>query len=225
MKFLTLTWLLLGAQLAGAALEFQNELQEIHADLGSKTVTSDFKFTNKGKDTVRIREADAGCSCIAVQISGGKLLYAPGETGTIRAVFEIGTFQGAVDKPIHLWLDSDPDEKPSSSVMLRVHIPVIISMEPKTLKWTVGAEAAPQLIDVRMSYEKPISVTSVGTSSGAFSARLITVEEGKHYQIEITPASTAAPSLCVVRVETNVDVEKYRVQQGFAVVQAQASKP
>lgn len=224
MKIFSLVWLLLGSIVAGAALEFENKLQEIHADLVAKTVTSDFKFTNTGSETVRIREADAGCSCLAVQIAGGKLLYEPGETGTMRAIFEIGSFQGAVDKPIHVWLDSDAVEKPSSSVVLRVHIPVIISMEPKTVKWAVGAEATPKIIDVKMSHQKPVAVTSVATSSDAFSTRLITVEEGKHYKIEVTPASTAAPSLSVVRFETNLDVEKHRVQQGFAVIQASLPK-
>ncbi len=225
MKIFSLVWLLLGSLVAGAAVEFENKLQEIHADLDAKTVTSDFKFTNTGSETIRIREADAGCSCIAVQIAGGKLLYEPGETGTMRATFEVGSFQGAVDKPIHVWLDSDPAEKPSSTVVLRVHIPVIISMEPKTLKWAVGAEAAPKLIDVKMNYQKPVAVTSVATGSDAFGTRLITVEEGKHDQIEVTPASTAAPSLTVVRIETDVDVAKHRVQQGFAVIQASLPKP
>ena len=75
-------------------------------------------------------------------------------------------------------------------------------------------------IDVRMNHEKPIRISSVSTSNETFSAKIITIEEGNHYKVEVTPHATVVGGLTIVRIETDTDVEKQRVQQGFAVITA-----
>jgi hypothetical protein len=130
-----------------------------------------------------------------------------------------------VEKPIYIWLAGDPEETPSSTISLRVHIPVVIALEPKTLKWEDGAPKETKSIDVKMDYEKPIRITSVSTSNDSFSAKIVTVEEGKHYKVEVTPSATAKTGLSIVRIETDTDVKKQRVQQGFAVIAAPVKKP
>ncbi len=218
MKFLLIAWVALAASLAAAPLKFEKSLIEVHAPLDSKTVTEDFKFTNSGDSTVVIRETDAGCSCLSVQVSDGKLSYAPGESGTLRAKFEVGSFQGAVDKQINVWLEGDPDEKPSGTVTMRVHIPQIIAITPRTIKWKVGAEPVTKTVDIDMDYEKPIRVTSVSSSNPDFTAKLVAVEEGKKYRIEVTPTGTASPGLSILRVETDLEIKKHRIQQSFAAI-------
>ena len=224
MKFVLLTCLLITAGSHAAGLKFENERKDVHADLSAAKVKSDFKFTNTSSKTLKIQKADAGCSCLAVEVSGGKLTYAPGESGVLRTTFEIGSFQGAVDKTVFVWLDGDPEDKPSSSVTLRVHIPVIIALEPKTLKWTVGDKADSKLITVKMDYEKPIHVTSVSTSSSGFKAELMTVEKGKEYTIKVTPTKTDAAGLSIIRIETDADVPKQKIRQAFAVLRAPLPK-
>ena len=224
MKFVPLLWLLFTAGSHAAGLKFENELNEVHANLSAAMVKSDFKFTNTSSKPLKIQKADAGCSCLSVEVSNGKLTYAPGESGILRANFEIGSFQGAIDKPIYIWLEGDPKEKPSTTVTLRVHIPVIIALEPKTLKWNVGEKAESKMIEVKMDYEKPIHITSVSTSNSGFKAELVTKVEGKEYAIKVTPTKTDSAGLSVIRIETDVDVKKQRVQQGFAVVRAPLPK-
>ena len=225
MKSLPFLLLLFACLPAAAALKFETPAIKVDADLNDKTVTRDFKFTNSGDKAVKITQADAGCSCLGVEVAEGKFSYAPGESGVLRATFEIGSFQGTVDKRINVWLEGDPEDKPSVSVVMSVHIPVMIKVEPKSLKWTVGDPAEPKLIDVTMDYKKPIHVTSVGTSNETFSAELITIEDGKHYQIKVTPGKgTAAAGLNIVRIETDADIERHRVQQAFAVISAAPAK-
>ena len=224
MKTFLLLFSIIGILPVCAGLKFENETISADAGLDDKTVSRDFEFTNDGSEAVTIRAADAGCSCMSVQIAGGKFTYAPGESGTMRAIFEVGTFQGTVEKPIHVWLKGDPDESPSSSVKLSVNIPTIISVEPKTVKWGLGGDAEPKVVEVKMSYEKPIKITNLASSSDNFQVKLITVEEGKHYQVEVTPQDMDAPGLCVIRIETDVDVPKQHTQQAFAVISAPLKK-
>ncbi len=224
MKFLPVFLLLLAILPLRAELKFETPVIDADAALDATSLVREYKFTNVGTKSIKITQADAGCSCLAVEVAAGKFTYAPGESGTLRATFEIGSFQGTVEKPILIWLEGDREESPSAKVTLRVHIPVIIALEPKTLKWEVGGSTEMKSIDVKMDHEKPIRITSVSTSNETFSAKIVTIEEGKHYKVEVTPHGTAAGGLTIVRIETDSDVEKQRIQQGFAVITAPLKK-
>lgn len=224
MKIFLIAWIGLVASLSAAPLTFEKTLIEVKAPIDSATVTEDFKFTNAGDTTVMIREADAGCSCVGVHVSGSKLSYAPGESGVLRAKFELGSFQGTVDKQINIWLKGDPAEKPSNTVTLRVHIPQIIKITPRTIKWKTGSEPVMKVVTVEMDYEKAIHVKSVSSSNTNFEAKLVVVEEGKKYHLEVTPKNTESPGLSILRVETDLEIDKHRVQQSFAAVSRNVDK-
>jgi len=211
-------WLALIVWVRAAGLDFPDTLKEIHAPADVKTVTTDFEFTNRSDKAVTVREYKPTCSCVAVTIKGGKLRYLPGESGVVRAEFDMGNFSGVVDKAVALWLDNDPAEKPSLTLTVRVHIPVLVSMEPKTLKWDLNGKVEPQIIRVTMNHSKPIRVTGVSSSTEAFKKELKTIEEGKTYELVVTPTDIATPGLGVLRIETDCDIAKHRIQQAFAVV-------
>jgi hypothetical protein len=218
MKFSLLMSLLLSGLVHAAGLEFDSMLQDVHAPADAATVTADFKFTNKGDKPVTIAKSDPGCSCLSVQVSGGKLKYAPGESGVVRATFEMGNFSGTVDKVIALWLDNDRPDKPSKSLVVRVHIPVLVALEPKTVRWDIGGKPDPQVIQIRMAEGETIHVTGVKSSSSSFSFDLKEVEKGRKYDLHVTPLSIETPGMAVVRIETDCKVTRHRIQQAFAVV-------
>lgn len=224
MKFFVIYWLALASILPAASLKFEKDMVEVKASLDAKEVVVDFNFTNNSSETLKIKDTDAGCTCLSVAVSGGKVIYAPGESGTLRATFELGSFQGIIDKPILVWLDGDPDDRPSITVTMRVAIPVAIKLEPKTLKWELGAEGKPQTIDVTMNHIKPVHIISTTAANDLFTVKLITLEKGKHYQVEVTPLKTDSPGLSIIRIETDIEVEKQRIQQAFGVIRAPLPK-
>lgn len=211
-------WLSLMVLVSAAGLDFPETIKEIHAPADAKTITADFEFTNRSGKDVTVREYKSTCSCMSVQIKGGKLRYAPGEAGLVRANFDMGNFSGEVDKVVAIWLDGDPADKPSLSLTVRVHIPVLVSMEPKTLKWELNGKAEPQTIRIQMKHSKPIRIRSVNSSSEAFQHDIKTIEEGKSYELIVTPTAINTQGMAVIRVETDCDLEKHRIQQAFAVV-------
>lgn len=218
MKFAISIWLTLAAMVQGAGLEFTDLLKEVNAAADSSILTVDFPFTNKGDKPVTIAKSDPGCSCLKIQISGGKLKYAPGESGVVRGTFEMGNLFGTVDKIVALWLDNDPEDKPSVKLTVRVHIPVLVGLEPRTVKWDLGGKADPQTIQIRMAEGKPIRVTGVKSSSDAFACELKTLEEGRKYDLVVTPLVINSPGMGVIRIETDCEISKHKVQQAFAVV-------
>lgn len=210
--------MLLMTPIHGAALDFPATLKEIEAPADAKKVTAEFEFTNHTDKAVKIIKYDAACSCMAATVRGGKLAYAPGESGLIRADFEMGNFSGTVDKTVALWLDDDPVDKPSVTLTVRVHIPVLVSLEPKTLKWDADGDATPQTIRITMNHSEPIRVKDISCSSKAFSFELKTLDEGKLYELVVTPVEISSPGLAIMRIETDCAIERHRAQQVFAVV-------
>ena len=201
-----------------AGLDFPSTLKEVHAPADAKTVSADFEFTNHSDKSVTVAKVDPTCSCIAVKIKDSKLRYAPGESGVIRAEFDMGNFSGTVDKVVAVWLDNDAADMPSVALTVRVHIPVLVSLEPKTLKWDLDGKGGPQTVKIEMNHTQPIHITSVNSSSETFTCEIKTIEDGKSYELKVTPVSVNTSGLAVLRVETDCDIQKHRIQQAFAVI-------
>lgn len=67
----------------------------------------EFKFTNTGKSDLFIRHVRATCGCTAVQQGVQGVGIKPGESSTIKAVFNSGSYNGKVTKAIYVY-DNDP---------------------------------------------------------------------------------------------------------------------
>lgn len=210
--------LMAGARLQAGVLEFDAMLKEASIPAEENTVTTDYAFENKSGAAVRIRKYDAACSCMKVTVQGGKLEYQPGEKGVIRTVFDMGNFSGVVDKQVMLYLDDDPDEKPSVVLTTRVHIPVLVSPDPKTVKWILGEPAAEKVIRITMNHDKPIHIVRVSGTLDGIAHEIRTVKEGFLYDLALKPVDTSKPALAVFRIETDCSIEKHRNQQVFAVI-------
>ena len=218
MKFLILLYLALAAFAQAAGLDFAETSKEVHTTADAETAAAEFSFTNNSGNPVTIAKADAGCSCMKVLFSGGKLTYGPGESGVIRAVFNIGNASGTVEKTIALWLDTAPTNPPTQSISVRIHIPTLITLEPKTLKWDLGSKPESQTIHIHIAAGKPIHVTAIQPSTEQFSCELKAIDQGRNYDLIVTPKDVKLPALCAIRIETDCETPKHRIQQAFAVV-------
>lgn len=210
--------LLMTTSLLRAELVFPEMLKEAHLGADEKSLEMDFPFKNEGKKTVKIRHYDAPCSCLSAKVKGGKLEYAPGEEGVIRGFFDMGNFSGTINKSIAIWMEGDPEGKPSIVLTVKVHIPELVLIEPKTLKWTIGEEVAAKTMKITMDYEKPIKILGINGSNERFKHDLKTLREGKEYELSITPDETKTPGIGVLRIETDCPVARHRIRQAFIVV-------
>lgn len=201
-----------------APLEFDALLKEAHLTADAETVTMDFHFENKSGKVVEIKRSAVSCNCMQIGIQGGKMNYEPGGKGTIRVTYDMKTFIGVVDKAAMIYIDEDPEDEPSIVLTTRIHIPVLIEVDPKPVKWQLGEEPVEKIATITMKHKEPIRVLRVTGVADRVRHELRTVEEGKIYQLVLTPVDTKEPSLSVFRIETDCAMEKHRVQQAFAVV-------
>jgi hypothetical protein len=209
---------------ARGGLVFPEKLKEVHAPPDAHLVTVDSPFVNQGDKPGTIKKYDAAGSCIGAKIKGGKLTYEPGEKGVIRTTFSLGNFSGVIDKSLQLWVEGDPKDKPSIVLTVRVHIPELVKIVPKTLKWTVGEDPVPKSLDITMNFDKPIKILGVTGSNENFTQKLETIEEGKKYRIVVTPSDTGTPGIGILRIETDCPIARHRIRQAFLVVRRNFGK-
>lgn len=231
MKVPLLSWFATSLALCAGTLKFDQLTKEIRAGVDARIVTSDFTFKNETQEDVVIDRYDAACTCINAKIKGGKLVYKPGESGVIRADFDMSLFSGTVDKSVAIWLTGDPVNKPSIVLTTHIVIPVLVEVEPKTLIWEVGSKAEPKSVTLTMNHDEPIRVTGVSGADARFKQELKVIEEGKKYEVVVTPSDTAKVGMGVVHIETDCTVQRHRSHRIFTVVRqplpkaAETAKP
>ena len=75
----------------------------------------EFKFTNDGKTDLLIRHIRSTCGCTAVQQGNQNVGIKPGESSSIKASFNSGTYNGKVTKAIYVYTN---DPKNSEVVLM-----------------------------------------------------------------------------------------------------------
>ena len=215
------------SSLVQAGIEFKSKLIESHAAADAESVYGDYHFKITGDKPIEIEKMDVYCSCLKAQINGdGKLIWKPGESGTIRGVFsKLGNFKGTVDKDIKIYLKGDPKDKPSVNLVFRVHVPVLFEIGQKTNRWTVGAELTEQVIDLTVKSEEPMQVTGIEGTNENFEFAIKTVEEGRKYQLTVRPKSTAVPAYGIIRIMTDCPIPRHAKHQLFCVITKSKKTP
>ncbi len=75
----------------------------------------EFKYTNAGKNDLYIRNVRASCGCTAVQQGNIGDPIKPGQSSSIRAVFNSGSYSGKQTKAIYVYTN---DPKNSEVVLM-----------------------------------------------------------------------------------------------------------
>jgi hypothetical protein len=82
---------------------------------GSAAKEVEFTFTNEGKSDLVIRHIKATCGCTAIQQGTQGTGIKPGQSNSIKAVFNSGSYKGKVTKAIYVYTN---DPKNSEVVLM-----------------------------------------------------------------------------------------------------------
>jgi hypothetical protein len=218
MKFVAGCWVALAGMLSAASLTFSEPQKEIKMGLEDTKGSVDYTFKNQSDKPVTIKEAKGFCSCTSVQISGGKTVYKPGESGVIRVNLDMANETGTVEKVVGVFLTTDKGDEPSHQLKIIVHIPVLVEIEPKSVKWTVGDAPEAKVIRIMMKADQPIHIKDITPSSERFVHELKVLEDGRDYQLTITPKSTDSFALGIFRMATDCTIKNHGTLQAFATI-------
>lgn len=179
---------LLLPSLASAALTWDTQQIKLTVKPSDKEAVGLFHFVNSGQTTVTIVHIQPSCGCTTAQLE--KRVYAPGESGDIKAVFTIGDRVGEQEKTVFVSTDDSPDKQ--VPLVLQVTIPELLTYSPRLLMWNVGEKAEEK--PTAISTSTKLRITAVEITAPVpeeVIARIASVEAGVSYQLFVRPASTA----------------------------------
>lgn len=199
------------APLGRGGLVFESEVVTETAAPSEETHNSKFAFKNAGPEPVAITEVQTSCGCLGA--SADKMIYQPGESGTISATIKLGSFEGEILKSI--WVLSDDAQAPKRQLQMKITIPRLMELSPEVTSWSVGEEAKPKTLTIKVLRDEPIEVTAVSSTRDNVSVELREIEKGRTYEVILTPKSTEAPTLGAVKIETTCELSRYKNRLAF----------
>ena len=176
-----------------------------------ETITVEFKFKNVGTKPVTVLSLESGCSCLSADLD--KATYAPGEIGTGKAEFKVGSFVGLHEKILNVMTD-DPTQQPWALPFL-LNVPEVVSIEPKNVQWWIGEAASPKTVTVKITGPDPMNITQITSTRETVQFDWKPVTPGREYLVTITPKSTADVVIGALKIETDSKVPKYARQLAF----------
>jgi len=165
-----------------------------------------FEFKNTGPRSVAVLDVQTNCDCLAADAD--RQVYAPGETGTIKARFTVGDRAGRYERIITLVTDESPAPV---RLLVQIEVPEVATLAPRSVTWPANGPAGEQTVELTSASGLEIIFTAAQATNDAFTASLETVDAGRHYRLHLSPRTTAQPASAAIRVSG-------REKSGHAVV-------
>jgi hypothetical protein len=192
--------LLLGivASVKAEALGWKQKTIELSAHARQEKVETAFAFKNSSNKPVTIQSITASCDCTVPQLD--KKIFAPGESGELKAVFKIEGRVGRQEKTITV--TTDEDDRGPTVLTLRVNIPELFDVKPRLVLWRTGEETTEKAVDIYLAMNEPVKVTETKSEDPTIETRLETVVSNRQYRLFLKPISTTRTLRTVISVKT-----------------------
>jgi hypothetical protein len=199
------------AAAARGALTFDHDPVEVKPRPEDEEITVSFAFTNNSSRPVTVKGLESTCSCLEASLD--QRTYAPGARGSGKAVFKVSSFVGRHEKTLYLYTD-DPGQS-EQVLTFALDVPVVVSIEPNLLEWTVGEPATPKEMVIKMVGADPMRITKVTPTRENVRYELKEVTPGREYRFIVTPTTTADVTIGAFKIETDSKIPKYSRQMAY----------
>lgn len=182
-----------------ASLVWETKEVSIEGELGKKHVQAKYLFRNDGKTPIHIITAKSACGCTVPKLS--KTFFEPGESGELIADFSPEGRSGRQEKNIFVETDDPIQSKVELKLIVLLPDPYLIT--PRHVYWRQGETLSTKKLKLFINLEQSVHLLALSTTPN-FEAKLITVNDGKEYEIQITPKSTDAPIRSRIAIQTDL---------------------
>ena len=196
------------------ALEWQATEQAVATKPFQATLDIVFAFKNNRSHPVTIREIETSCGCLEA-VADAKV-YAPGAAGQIKARFTVGDRIGHYARTITVLTD-EPGEPVRLS--LQIDVPLPAEVTPNSLNWHVGDATGEKPVEIFAAPGLTIVFSETEPTNDSFTARLETVEAGRHYRAYLAPRHTREPLSAAIRILGRESTGHEVVVSAYAYVQ------
>jgi uncharacterized protein DUF1573 len=193
-------------------LTWENPEQTFNAKPAEQSIVARYRFTNTGKEPVRIVGVSTSCDCTMAVLT--KTEYAPGESGEIEVKFSFGGRTGRQVNTSTVTASAAP-QKPTI-LRLRVNIEELVRIEPQLVFWRVGEQPDPKTIHIATANGASVKVLRVRSDNPAFKVNLIELKPGKEYEIRVTPSKVTQPTGAILVIQTDYPPERPQIRYAYA---------
>jgi hypothetical protein len=178
--FITRVFLVLTSFTAVALgnLQFETTRLDHDAPSGESAFVAKFPFRNAGDEAVTIAKVTSSCGCTVPTLE--KRVYAPGESGTIEAVFTYGGRSGKQLK--HISVETD---KESTQLSIYVDIPLRWQINRRLIQWNAGNADKRQTLYVDFFEGQPLAVEVIEINQQRFDVKTDWSEDGTRLTLDI----------------------------------------
>ena len=207
---------------ASAELATDEPVIEVRPKAEDETFELTFPFQNKGSKPVRVLSIESACGCLSASLD--KAVYQPGEKGSGKAEFKVGSFTGRHEKIVRVKTD-DPEQL-EWVISFVINVPEIIRVEPKTLQWWFGDPAEVKTTRVTILGSEPIKITKITSTREAVEFSFKEITPGKEYEVSVKPKTTGEVMLGALKIDTDCKIPKFQRQLAFfSVYRKPAGEP
>ena len=190
---------------ASPVISFETPVFKFGKVRQGEEIRHDFKFTNRGSQTLIIEDVRPSCGCT----TAGQWVKSlePGQSGVIPIKLNTDRFKGPLTKSVTV-RSNDPKR---TNVYLKIEGEVwtALSVDPMVAAFPAIKDlqqVSTKSIRISNQTETPLVIRNLRVASGPFKASIKTVEEGKLYDItvETVPPLSYGANRADIQFETNL---------------------
>jgi len=191
----------LALALAPAARALEWDKTEIlqRANVGQPLPPYVFTCTNTGTAAVLIGELHPSCGCLMPSLA--KRTLEPGESAKLTIIFDRTGYTGDVMRTFGVVTDEPGRVRNPYQLILRADLPGTLTITPRLNAWYKGEKAKPKSVDITVNLPHPVEIKGATSSDDTVTLKLVPVETGRRYRLEIKPRSTSKPFMTVITLQ------------------------
>jgi len=184
---------------AACALDWTQTKIEHQAAIGEPLPAYEFTFKNSGTAAVAITKVLPSCGCLASTLD--KETVASGESGTITIKFDRTGLVEDVTRTV-IVTTNEMHAKPYE-LTLRADLPAPLTLTPRLVYWKQGETSEAKTVDIKVNLPSGVLITRAVSNDQNFKVELVTLENGRHYRLDIAPRDTSTRRFAIIALQTN----------------------
>jgi hypothetical protein len=198
---IAVVWLL--APQSASALDWESKTARIELASGEPRGSAHFAFTNDTANTVSITATESSCECTVVRLE--KLVFAPGEKGTLPVYYSSRGNTGR--RTYVIAVTTEGNDKEVDYLKLDVNTYPQISVTPRTVVWENGEERADKTVIVAIDPGSGVRLTSAAPDRDVIAVEILPQETPGRSILRLTPKAKDTIGQARVRLSTEPKVK------------------
>ncbi len=179
---------------------FPDKVVKIQTKLGVDRYKAEWAFTNPHELPMVVEGIESDCGCLVPKVDSS-VQVAKGKSGTIVAEFSPGARNGFLRKTLTVrFVGYDSPIK----LIFEAKIPAPVEVSSMELTWTAKDPKQVQTLEVTTGTSSDFQITELaGVPERLFTIKRETVEEKRHYRLQITPTDKVGQGVQYLQIHTD----------------------